>query len=131
MAAVVVMNIGVDLLLAAVFSYAGQDGETRAIDLSLALDPLILAVSVFGTLAIVTSGSVYKGIELWGGGAMVAEQLGGRRLSPNTTIPHERQLFNVVEEMAIAAGTSVPPICLLPREQGSMRSQPDTRRAMP
>ena len=67
MAAVVVMIIGVDLLLAAVFSYAGQDGETRAIDLSLALDPLILAVSVFGTLAIVTSGSVYKVIELWGG----------------------------------------------------------------
>ena len=101
-----------------VFSVARSTGETRSIDLTLALDPLILAVAVFGTLAIVTGGSVYKVIELWGGGSAVAEQLGGRRLSPNTTIPHERQLLNVVEEMAIAAGTSVPPVYLLARESG-------------
>lgn len=117
-AAVVALVIGVDLLLAAAFSYARSAGETPTIDLRLALDPRILAVAVFGTLAIVTGGTVYKVIELWGGGAVVAEQLGGRRLSPNTTIPYERQLINVVEEMAIAAGTPVPPVYLLTRESG-------------
>lgn len=118
MASVVALIVGVDLLLGAALSYARPDGEVRAVDLWLALDPLVVAMAVFGTLAIVMGGTAYKVIQLWGGGVVVAEQLGGRRVTPNTTIPHERQLLNVVEEMAIAAGTSVPPVYILPRERG-------------
>ena len=71
-----------------------------------------------GTLLLVAGGSAYKTAQLRGGGRIVAEHLGGRRLNPDTVVPSERQLLNVVEEMAIAAGTSVPPVYLLEEEGG-------------
>ena len=43
-----------------------------------------------------------------GGGSVVATSLGGRRINPHTTQLKERQLLNIVEEMAIASGTPVP-----------------------
>jgi Zn-dependent protease with chaperone function len=49
---------------------------------------------------------------------VVAEQLGGRLISPDTTDLSERTLMNVVEEMAIASGTPVPPVYLLEHEDG-------------
>ena len=39
-------------------------------------------------------------------------------LHPETTDPDERRILNVVEEMAIAAGTPVPPVYLLEKEDG-------------
>jgi Zn-dependent protease with chaperone function len=50
------------------------------------------------------------------GGAGVAEAMGGRRLNPSTKRPHERQLMNIVEEMAIASGTPMPKVYLLDNE---------------
>jgi len=41
------------------------------------------------------------------------DALGGRLIPPNTEQARERQLLNVVEEMAIAAGTAVPPVYLM------------------
>ena len=58
--------------------------------------------------------SLFKWVSLRSGGRAVAEALGGRRLTPDSTQPQERQLLNVVEEMAIAAGMPVPPVYLLP-----------------
>jgi len=52
------------------------------------------------------------------GGAAVAEKLGGRLISSNTSNRQHRQLLNVVEEMAIASGMPVPPVYLLANEQG-------------
>ena len=49
---------------------------------------------------------------------MVAEQLGGRRLNPDSPVPLEQQLLNVVQEMAIASGTSTPPVYLMDNEPG-------------
>lgn len=64
-------------------------------------------------LALVFLGSLYKTLALSGGGARVAEMLGGQQISRDTRDPAERQLLNVVEEMAIAAGMPVPPVFLL------------------
>lgn len=64
-------------------------------------------------LCVVAIGSLYKLMQLSGGGEKVAESLGGRRLQPNTADADERKLLNVVEEMAIASGTPVPPVFLL------------------
>ena len=67
-----------------------------------------------GTLAVITFGSLYKVLELRrGGGTLVAESLGGRRISTSTQIPNERLLMNVVEEMAIASGVPVPPVFMM------------------
>lgn len=48
------------------------------------------------------------------GGHVVAQRLSGRRLDPSRTSRAGQQLINVVEEMAIAAGTPAPPVYVLP-----------------
>jgi Zn-dependent protease with chaperone function len=55
---------------------------------------------------------------LAGGGHTVAEMMGGQPLSPQTADPDERKIQNVVEEMAIASGTPVPPVFVLEQEDG-------------
>lgn len=77
----------------------------------------IPAIAGVVTLLVVLGGSLFKVMELRaGGGSRVAEALGGRRLYPNSQDPVERRLLNVVEEMAIASGTPVPPVFLLDEE---------------
>jgi Zn-dependent protease with chaperone function len=70
------------------------------------------------TLGVIAFGSLTKIAQLSAGGKVVAEELGGKLLLPETADPQERQLLNVVEEMAIAAGMPVPPVYLLDQESG-------------
>ncbi len=69
------------------------------------------------TLLVILLGSLYKTWRLSDGGHSIAQLLGGRPLSPNTTDPHERRVLNVVEEMAIASGVPVPTVYLMDGEQ--------------
>lgn len=69
-----------------------------------------------GTFAIIGGASLWKTASLRGGGGRVAESLGGMEVNPNTSDPKERQLLNVVEEMAIASGTPMPKVYILPEE---------------
>ncbi len=62
---------------------------------------------------LIFGGSLYKTMSLSAGGTTVAEMLGGRMISQTTTDLQQRQLLNVVEEMAIAAGMPVPKVYLL------------------
>lgn len=61
---------------------------------------------------------LYKAVKLSGGGASVAESLGGRLLQPDTEDFYEKRLLNIIEEMAIASGMPVPPVYLLDDEIG-------------
>ncbi len=70
------------------------------------------------TLAIVVLGSMYKVVQLQTGGAAVATSLGGRMIARSTTDPRERQVLNVVDEMAIASGITAPPVYFLEDEPG-------------
>jgi len=66
------------------------------------------------TIAVLWIGAWYKTHQLkQGGGAVVAEQLGGKRLAPHVRDALYRRLLNVVEEMAIASGLPVPPVYVL------------------
>ncbi len=67
-----------------------------------------------GVALVVVAGSIYKIAVLSSGGKAVAEMLGGRLLSQSSNDYGERRILNVVEEMAIASGTPVPPVYLLP-----------------
>ena len=78
---------------------------------------LLAAVST-ATLTVIASGSLYRMAQLRAGGETVALELGGRRLDPCTTDLAERRLLNVVEEMALASGTPVPPVYVLDEEPG-------------
>lgn len=64
-------------------------------------------------LLIVFSGSLYMMNKLSAGGAFVASSLGGRKINTNTNDRQERQLLNVVQEMSIASGISVPSVYVL------------------
>ncbi|MDA1184165.1 MAG: M48 family metallopeptidase [Acidobacteria bacterium] len=116
--AVLTLIVSIDLLLAAVLGYLGRNPDSGAIDWAMAADPQVLVLAVFGTLLVVGGGSVFKIAQLRGGGHVVAEQLGGRLLNPDSTVPSEQQLLNVVQEMAIASGAPTPPVYLMDNEAG-------------
>jgi Zn-dependent protease with chaperone function len=116
--AVLTIMVSIHLLLAVAFGYLSYDERTGGPGLSLLADPAIASLAFIGTLLVVGGGSLFKVAQLRGGGRVIAEQLGGRLLNPDTTDPAERQLMNVVEEMAIASGTSTPPVYLLEHEEG-------------
>jgi Zn-dependent protease with chaperone function len=76
---------------------------------------LLLAVAG-GTLLIVIGGSLFRISRLRRGGAAVAEMLGARAVSLDTRELKEKQLLNVVEEMAIASGVTMPDVYILDEE---------------
>lgn len=80
--------------------------------------PELFLLVTIPTLLTIAGGSCYKVLQLRQGGSAIAEDLGGRRLLPDPINPDERQLLNVVEEMAIASGISVPAVYVLDRERG-------------
>jgi len=70
------------------------------------------------TLAVIALASWTRTSRLRQGGGVVAQQLGGSLIPPDTTNPSYRRLRNVVEEMAIASGIPVPEIYVLEQEPG-------------
>lgn len=78
--------------------------------------PTIFALSIGGTALVIVLGSLGRISSLSAGGSAVAEMVGGQRLSPSTTDTDERRLLNIVEEMALASGTPVPPVYVMEEE---------------
>jgi Zn-dependent protease with chaperone function len=71
-----------------------------------------------GTLATVIVASLYHIVRLREGGEAIARLVGAQRVAAETRDPLERRLLNVVEEMAIAAGTRVPAVFDMQEETG-------------
>lgn len=71
-------------------------------------------------VGVVVLGALYKQVQLSAGGKVVAENLGGRLLNLSASNADERRLLNVVEEMALASGSPVPPVYVL--EDGSINA---------
>ncbi len=69
-----------------------------------------------GVCSVIVLGSLYKLYELSAGGRAVAESLGGRPITLHNANLDEKKILNVVEEMAIASGTPVPPVYLIEDE---------------
>lgn len=76
-----------------------------------------LAAVSFLVLVTILIGTLYRVIQLRKGGSAVAEMLGGRKVNPSTIDLKERMLLNVVEEMSIASGISVPDVYILDQEE--------------
>ncbi|MEX2580167.1 MAG: M48 family metallopeptidase [Verrucomicrobiales bacterium] len=100
----------------ALFVFAFTDAERTPGQSFDFWDPVLLGYCAVGTFLVVFFASAFKTMQLSGGGAVVARELGGRELDANTTDFHERRLLNVVEEMAIAAGMPVPSVYVLEGE---------------
>ena len=76
----------------------------------------VLAASTSGVLLVIGLSTLYRISTLRGGGSAVATQLGATPVPSNTTDFAYRRLRNIVEEIAIASGVSVPDIFVLEEE---------------
>src|SRR5690554_370205 len=86
--------------------------------LSVWWDLQAFGIATFATLAVVGGGTLIKIRELAkGGGSLVCEQLGGTFIDLRTTDIEEQRLINIVQEMSIASGVSVPLLYVLEKEQ--------------
>jgi Zn-dependent protease with chaperone function len=88
------------------------------------IDPLGFAArnpgaAIFSTLlvmGVLGLASLYKSVELRGGGGVVARSLGGVLVDPDTRDIKRKRLLNVVSEMAIASGVPMPEVYVLEQE---------------
>jgi Zn-dependent protease with chaperone function len=84
---------------------------------ALAGVPAALYFLVGGTVGgIILAVSAYRMWQLGDGGPTIAYLLGARYVDPGRCTAVERRLLNVVEELAIASGISVPPVYMLERD---------------
>jgi Zn-dependent protease with chaperone function len=118
--AVLAVIAAVDVLVAAVLTYteARTTGGEPSVTAWLSGHTGTMLVVSLVVLGIITLASLYKTTVLANGGAVVAQSLGGVRVSSDTTDPQQRRLLNVVEEMAIASGVPMPEVYLLEQESG-------------
>ena len=99
-------------LLVLVF-FVGSTPGMSLLDQMLYAPREVWLYTSLGVVGLIAVASGFKFLALRGGGKAVAESLGGVLIHQNTRNPQQRQLLNVVEEMAIAAGMPVPPVYLI------------------
>ncbi len=99
----------VDIVLAFTWRWSTADAPVPA---------ELYAWGALGTAGAILAASAYHVLRLREGGEAIARMVGAQRLRPGTVEPAERRLLNVVEEMAIAAGTRVPAVYVMPDEEG-------------
>ncbi|MBI1422306.1 MAG: M48 family metalloprotease [Gammaproteobacteria bacterium] len=117
--AVLTLVVLTNLLVMAVLAVFSRHGAPMTSETFFAtFDWKLFAMVGVGVTIVVIVGSLYKLLQLASGGKVVAESLGGRLVGLNTTDPMHRKILNVVEEMAIASGTPVPPVYVLEDEHG-------------
>jgi len=81
--------------------------------------PILVIAAGAASLLVVGAVSLGKSTLIkGGGGSYVATSMGGRPIDFNTLDPAEKQLSNVVEEIAIASGLPVPAVFILDDEPG-------------
>jgi Zn-dependent protease with chaperone function len=104
-------------LIAMVF-VAGDSGEPGGKNpyMESPFHPGLFAMVAVATIGVILLSSLYKTSQLASGGETVALMLGGRLLDSQTRDLAERRLLNVVEEMALASGTPVPPVYVMDNE---------------
>lgn len=109
--------IAITTLFAAAFFYFGQKHDpAEPVTFSGILHSInieIFAVISLTVIFVIFSGSIYKLFQIRRGGKSIAEALDARLISAETKIFAERKVLNVVEEMAIASGTPVPPVYVI------------------
>lgn len=120
LAAAVVSLVSITTLLIATLVYFGgeqqQPMQNHWQGIMHALSPTAFFWIALGVSGVVLLGSLFRYVQLRAGGKAVAESMGGRLLSNSTRDIDEQKILNVVEEMAIASGTAVPPVYLIEEE---------------
>jgi Zn-dependent protease with chaperone function len=110
--AVIAIVVAIDAVVWLAMGQHPADGSLVPSNLPL------LATTTVVVLAGIGLSSLFRIMSLTGGGKKVAEGLGAVPVPLDTRDPVLRQLRNVIEEVAIAAGVPVPDIYLMPDEPG-------------
>jgi len=93
-----------------------QSGYNIFLDFLTSIDKKLFLYSSICIILVIVLVSFIKKMTLSSGGKDVAISLGGKLISSDSRDFKERQLLNIVEEMAIASGISVPPIYVIEEE---------------
>jgi len=120
--AVVAIMVAVNLLILGLVTYgdteaAGPPPNMLSWDFLMANLDAILVISLF-TGGLIGLASLVRSQKLKAGGSVVAREMGGTAVEPDTRDPLKRRLRNVVEEVAIASGVPVPDIFVMEQEMG-------------
>ena len=108
--------LSLDLVLF-IFVASSRSGQAMVGPLEFAaLNPGLAIFSTLTVMGVLGLASLYKSLELRGGGGVVARSLGGVLVSPDTSDPRHKRLLNVVSEMAIASGVPMPEVYVLEQE---------------
>ena len=115
--AVISLVVLTNLLVMFLFGFIdSQNLNSTASPLALEFDwQVFLSVGAV-VVAVILLGSLYKISSLSKGGDVVAEMLGGKLIVEGSGDLDQQKVLNVVEEMAIASGTPVPPVYLIDEE---------------
>jgi len=108
--------LALDLVLFSFFSSAAANQPDIAPLRYAAQNPGAAIASTLLVMGVLGLASLYKSMELRGGGGVVARNLGGVLVSADTTDPRRKRLLNVVSEMAIASGVPMPEVYVLEQE---------------
>jgi len=110
--AVISLVVLTNLLVMFLFGYMGSQNLDSTAPV-LQFDWQIFSGVSALVVAVILLGSLYKISRLSKGGDAVAEMLGGKLIIAGSGDLDQQKVLNVVEEMAIASGTPVPPVYLL------------------
>ncbi len=111
--AVISLVLITNILFVVSFGIVSLDSASMASATTFQFDWQIFAISGTVIFAIVLIATLYRISSLSGGGARIAEMMNGRLLVSGNNDLHEQRVLNVVEEMAIASGTPVPPVYVM------------------
>ncbi|GAA4358085.1 M48 family metallopeptidase [Kangiella marina] len=116
--AVVLIVVALNFALWGIFNASGyaSNGDSQGISFVQWLNESWFYYITFGSIGLIILGSLYRWITLADGGKAVARMVNGREILPDTNDLLERRLLNVVEEMSIASGTSVPTVYVMDQE---------------
>ena len=114
--AVIAVVIAVNLVGAFVYlAFIGGNGSLR---LAGGLPNGFFLTNTLVTVGLIGGGTWLEMQRLAAGGEAVARMVGARAVDPSTRDLLERRLVNVVEEMAIASGVTVPRVYIMDDEPG-------------
>ena len=111
----VVFLFSVALVVAAVDAVVAS--SSRAADPGASPVNAVVGSSIV-VLGIICGASLFKTLSLRAGGGAVARSLGGTRIERGTGDIALKRLHNVVEEMSIASGVTMPEVYVLEHEDG-------------
>lgn len=115
--AIISLVILTNLLVMIVFGYI--DSEVLTLETIIQqFDWQVFWMISIVVVIVILLGSLYKIMVLSTGGAGIAEMMGGQLIVDGSGDINKQKVLNVVEEIAIASGTPVPPVYLLDDEEG-------------